>query len=94
MVVTRETADELRKRLVELDDEISDLPADEFALRHELLTEADVCRRALLAEVGPEVDAANKEWADRAGRKGEHEVDYEVLKGLTITAVPDSSSTA
>lgn len=94
MVVTRATADELRKRLVEIGDEISGLPADEFALRHELLTEADDCRRALLAEVGPEVDEANKEWADRAGRKGEHEVDHEVLKALTITAVPDSSSTA
>ena len=88
------TADELRQRLVEIDDEIRGLSDDDFAHRHELLTESDSCRSALLAKVGPEIDEANKDWADRAGHKGEHEIDYEVLKGLTISAIPDSSSSA
>jgi hypothetical protein len=86
------TANDLRKRLVDIDDEIRGLSDDAFARRHELLTESDACRNALFAEVGLDIDKANKEWADRAGHKGEHEVDYDVLKGLIISAVPDSSS--
>ncbi len=88
--MSQPSPDEIRKRLVEIDDEVRALDADEFARRHELLTESDRCRAALLAEVGDEIDAANKEWADRAGHKGEHEVDYEALKGQTISATPDS----
>ncbi len=87
--MSQPTPDEIRRRLVEIDDEVRALATDEFARRHELLTESDRCRTALLAEVGDEVDAANKRWADRAGHKGEHEVDYEVLKGLTISATPE-----
>lgn len=86
------TANELRKRLVEIDDEIRDLPDDGFKRRHELLTESDSCRNALFAEVGTDIDEANKEWADRAGHKGEHEVDYDVLKGLIIRATPEGGS--
>lgn len=88
------TPQELRTRLAEIDDEISELFPDDLAVKHQLLTEADQCREALLAKVGPEVDAANKQWADRASHKNEHEIDAEVQKALTISAIPDSSTTA
>lgn len=83
------TADELRTRLVEIDDEIRGLAADDFSRRHELLTESDVCRASLITAIGPDVDEAAKEWAERAARKGSHEVDYEIAKALAKAVVGD-----
>ena len=85
------TAGELRERLVEIDDEIRGLSADDFAGKHHLLTESDECRELLRAQVGAEASDATKEWAERAGRKGSHEPNYEARKAMIISAAPDSS---
>ena len=91
---TEPTADELRARLAELLEEIDSLPADDFAGRHALLTESDVCRAALHEESGPALDEATRLWAERAGRKGGHEVDYEARQAAMISRVgPDAGGT-
>ena len=68
------TADEIRRRLVEIDDELRALPDDAFAAKHPLRTEQDACRAELRVLVGHELGDMNDHWADRAGRKGTHSV--------------------
>lgn len=80
--------DEIRKRLVEIDDELRTLPADEFALKHSLNVEADALRDQL-TELTRSGDAAVLgEWADRAGRKGSHSSDNEVDQGAARIVSP------
>jgi len=86
------TADELRKRLVEIVDEVDALADDDFARRYQLLSESDACRAALSIADGPASEEAAKEWAERAGRKGAHEIDPEVAKGLVRANVAGSGS--
>jgi len=86
------TADELRRRLAEIADEVRALADDDFARRHQLLSESDECRAALSIADGPASEEAAKEWAERAGRKGSHEVDAEVAKGLVQAHIAGSGS--
>lgn len=69
------TADSLRLRLVEIDDELRSLAPDAFAEKHELLTEGDRHRKMIAELLGSDLDAATSEWAIRASRKGTHTVD-------------------
>ncbi len=68
------TPEQLRQRLVEIDDEVRGLPADAFASKHELLTEADQLRALLGEALEDDLQAIGEEWAERAGRKGTHTV--------------------
>ncbi len=74
-----QTPDELRRRLIEIDDEKRGLASDAFALKHKLNIEADGLRLELASQLGSEIDAANTGWAERAGRKGSHSVNEEQL---------------
>ncbi len=69
------TPDELRRRLVEIDDELRSLPADAFAEKHKLNVEGDLVRSQLPNTTD---DPTASAWAERAGRKGSHTVDDEV----------------
>ncbi len=86
------TADELRRRLVEIDDELRELPGDDFERRHRLLSESDECRAALDAALGPVAREATREWAERAGHKGSHEVDYDVMKARIRAVIGGSGA--
>lgn len=66
--------EELRERLVEIDDELRALPSDAFERKHELNSESDDLRRQLADQLGDEMDEASAGWAERAGRKGTHSV--------------------
>lgn len=68
------TATEIRKRLVEIDDERRAMPSDAFAERHVLNTEQDALRSELRVLLADELAAVGDDWAERAGRKGEHSV--------------------
>ena len=59
--------DEIRPRLLMIDDELRALPADAFAARHALRTEQDRLRDELRNAVGSEVGDAGDQWAERAG---------------------------
>ncbi len=83
--MNQQNAENLRKRLVEIDDELRDVASDDFGRRHELLTESDEVRAALEEEVGADLVEAAADWAERAGRKGSHEVDYEARKGMIVS---------
>ena len=72
-------ASSARVRLVAISDELAVMPKDDLGARHTLLTEADELRVALRASADPALLAV---WAERAGRKGEHEIDIEVAKAL------------
>ncbi|MCP5028418.1 MAG: hypothetical protein GY929_19245 [Actinomycetia bacterium] len=65
-------ADSLRQRLVDIDSELRALPADGFARKYELSTESDAVRAQLAELTADDLDDANREWAERAGRKGAH----------------------
>ena len=67
-------AEEIRERLVRIDDERRALPSDAFAERHALNTEQDGLRTQLRALLADELDAASDGWAERAGHKGQHSV--------------------
>ncbi|MCP3939698.1 MAG: hypothetical protein GY708_30510 [Actinomycetia bacterium] len=85
--MNQQNAENLRKRLVEIGDELRDVASNDFARRHELLTESDVVRAALDEEVGEDLGEAAAEWAERAGHKGSHEVDYEARKGAIVSPI-------
>ncbi len=67
--------DDIRRRLVELNDELRALADDAFAAKHPLRTEQDQLRSELRAQLGDELGTASDDWAERAGRKGAHSVD-------------------
>lgn len=70
-----ETPEELRRRLVEIGDELRSLPPDAFADKHALSTEADEHRAELARLLEDDLKATGDKWAERAGRKGAHSVD-------------------
>ena len=74
------TDDDLRARLDELARELAVLPDDAFAEKFRLQSEADRLRAALQAASADEASEASARWADRAGRKGSHAEDPEVMK--------------
>ena len=77
--------DELRERLVAIDDELRALPDDDFAGRAELRAEAGELRTLLRAGSAEEIDAARQRWSQRAGHKGSHQVDYETQQEVLKT---------
>ena len=85
-------ANELRKRLVEIADELRALPADGFAAKHRLNLEADSCRRRLMELSRDNDGCLLEEWSDRAGRKGSHSVDSEVEQGKARIVSPMEGS--
>ena len=72
-----QTPEQLRRRLVEIDDEIRGLPADAFARKHQLSTEADRHRGLLAKLLKTELKDVGDKWAERAGHKGTHSVNEE-----------------
>lgn len=85
------TPEDLRRHLAEIDAEVLALPADEFAQKHALLSEADGHRAVLAEHEAPALKAASKQWADRAGRKGAHTQDEEALKAMVISQTAGSA---
>lgn len=79
-----ETPPEQRQRLLEIDDELAALAADDFARKYELLTEADELRQLLEEHAGPELDAARKDWAERANRTGGQDMDPAEAKAKRV----------
>lgn len=83
--------EELRRRFVEIADELRSLPADAFARKHELATEADTHRARLAEVLESDLREAGDQWAERAGRKGTHSVDEgEKLAGAAIPSPVDT----
>ncbi len=77
----------IRERLVGIDDELRALPDGAFAQKHTLRTEQDSLRTELRSLIGDELRAASDDWAERAGRKGEHSVDEgeQAAAGVRVT---------
>lgn len=75
MLMSDNRSGAIRARLGEILDEIATLPADEFAAKHRLNTEADGLRREL-SSLDQDADT-ERAWAERAGRKASHSVDHE-----------------
>lgn len=61
-----------RQRLAEIDAELRALPADAFARKYELQSEADEVKRELAGLISEDLDKAKSEWAKRSARKGAH----------------------
>lgn len=74
------TPEELRRRLVEIDDQVRGLQPDAFARKHELLVEGDELRAMLREALKDELESIGHLWAERAGHKGSHYVDYEAKR--------------
>ena len=55
-----------------LDAELRALPAEAFARKFELQSEADAVRRELADLMSDDLEEARGRWAERSGRKGSH----------------------
>ena len=76
------TADELRTELAANQAALDALEGDDFAGRFRLERRGDELRAALHDLIEDDLDEASDEWAERAGRKGEHaQPDVEVYRG-------------
>lgn len=71
----RQSPEDVRRRLVEISDELAGLDSMAFAEKHALNLEGDQLRNELSEMIGSEMDQANSEWAERAGRKGAQNID-------------------
>ncbi len=76
--------DRIRRRMIEIADELQSLAADDFSARHALNVEADGLRRQLQSLVADEVGTLAA-WAERAGRKGSHTEDVEAAKAAIVS---------
>ncbi len=74
-----------QQRLVDIDQELRDLPADAFTERIALTDEADAFRKVMLQPDPEALAAAKAKWAGRAGRKGAHEIDPEIAKAVAVS---------
>lgn len=72
------SADAIRRRLAEIQAELAALPADAFAEKHTLNTEADRLKQEQRDLMQDRLDEASDEWAERARRKGAHTQDDDV----------------
>ncbi|WP_419853728.1 hypothetical protein [Candidatus Poriferisodalis sp.] len=61
-----------RRRLAEIDAELTALPDDAFARKHALRSEADAIRKELADLVSDDLSEAKREWTKRSARKGSH----------------------
>jgi len=77
--MTERNPEDLRRRLVEIDDELRELPSDAFARKHELNTEGDNNRKLLADALAPELRAIGDDWADRSARKASHTANADEL---------------
>ena len=85
--------DWIRSRIVELDDRQRALPPTDIAARHALLEATDGLRTMLRSGLADELHAVREAWEARAGRKGDHEVDYEAIAGMVRSmATGDAAS--
>ncbi len=80
--------DWVRQQIVELDDRQRSLPASDIAARHALLEATDGLRAILRAGHADQIHAVREGWEARAGRKGEHELDYEAIAGMVRSMMP------
>jgi hypothetical protein len=80
--------DWVRQRLVELDDRQRGLPATDIAGRHALLEATDGLRTMLRNGFAAELHVVREQWEQRAGRKGDHELDYEAIAGMVRSMMP------
>lgn len=67
------TADELRNALAANEAALGALASDDFAGRFALQAKSDELRSELHDLIADDLNEASSEWAERAGRKGEHE---------------------
>ena len=61
-----------RQRIAEIGSELTALPADDFARKYELQSEADALRKELAELVSDDLAEAKSGWAKRSARKGSH----------------------
>lgn len=80
----RQTPEDIRRRLVQISDELSALDSMAFADKHALNLEADQLRSDLSALIGSDMEQANNEWAERAGRKNAQNPDEDEAAGAGI----------
>ena len=66
------TADELRNALAANEAALGALASDDFAGRFALHAKSDELRSQLHDLIADDLNEASSEWAERAGRKGEH----------------------
>ena len=85
------TADELRTALATNEAAIDALASDDFAGRFELEKKSDELRAQLHDLIADDLDDASDEWAERAGRKGEHEQPDPEVYAATMWITPSSS---
>ena len=86
------TADELRNALAANEAALGALASDDFAGRFALQAKSDELRSQLHDLIADDLNEASSEWAERAGRKGEHEQpDPEVYAALMIKNGPSAS---
>lgn len=84
-----------RRREISLIQEAVDrLPSDDFAARFALQSRADRIRAALHEDLADELDAANDDWAERAGRKGEHAQNVDALEAMARSMIGESGGLA
>lgn len=87
-----ESTDRDRQRLVEISDELRDLPGDDFAGKHRLNKEADILR-GRIAELGGGSEIL-QQWAERSARKQSHTVDDDVESARAAIVSPNESGGA
>ena len=73
---------ELLAQIGELRARADALPSNEFATRFALEKQLDELRARLHELTAGELEAASDEWAERAGRKGEHEQNVAALEAM------------
>lgn len=80
--------DAIRQRLADIDAELRSSPDIEWSHRVALRDEASKLRVALREAAAGDLEAAKAAWANRAGRKGAHEVDYDATQKVLGTFHP------
>ena len=74
--------EELLAEIASLRAQADALSSDEFATRYALETKIASLRAQLHEATADQLEAAGDEWAERAGRKGEHAQNVEALEAM------------
>lgn len=82
------TAGQMRRRIVEISDELRALPCTAFKEKHRLNVEADHWRSRVAEILSDDLDGASSEWAERAGRKGSHAENIELAQARASIVSP------
>jgi hypothetical protein len=80
--MTEDRADDVRKRLGQIGDELRSLESDDFAAKLRLNVEADGLRGELGALAGPGIAEIGSRWAARSARKASRGVDTDLQTAL------------